>query len=69
MDISTKKLVFDSQKKGIKITGTTYTLPSGVIASGKSYYWYMNSYNSAGWGGNSVNFYFKTQKTLKLPFP
>ena len=60
-DIATKSLVFDSQAKKINITGTTYTLPQGVLAWGKKYYWYMNTHNSAGWGSNSSVLYFQTQ--------
>lgn len=63
-DIATKSLIFDSKAKGIQLKGTNYTLPSQVLQWGKSYYWYMNSYNSAGWGSNSTPLYFQTQ-TLK----
>ena len=61
VDVANKSIVFDSQIKGIKITQTAYTLPSGVLAWGKSYYWYMNSHSSAGWGSNSASSYFQTQ--------
>lgn len=61
VDIATKSIVFNSQAKKINITGTAYTLPSGVLVWGKSYYWYMNSHNSAGWGSNSAFLYFQTQ--------
>ena len=61
LDISTKSIVFNSQAGNINITGTEYALPSGVLAWGKSYYWYMNSFNSAGWGNYSAPLYFQTQ--------
>jgi len=61
VDIANQNIVFDSQTRNIKITQTVYTLPSGVLAWGKSYRWYMNSHNSAGWGSNSASLYFKIQ--------
>ena len=61
LDISTKSIVFNSQTENINITGTAYALPSGVLAWGKSYYWYMNSFNSAGGGNYSAPLYFQTQ--------
>ncbi len=61
VDIVTKSIIFSSQVKKINITGTAYTLPSGILVWGKSYYWYMNTHNNAGWGNNSASLYFQTQ--------
>jgi len=70
-DLATDTLVFDSQARGIQITGTSYVLPSGVLQWGKPYRWNMNSHNSAGWGSYSGVLYFQTAPppapTLKWP--
>ncbi|MFZ3167619.1 MAG: hypothetical protein WA130_08390, partial [Candidatus Methanoperedens sp.] len=48
-DLDTGSLIFDSQARGISLTGTSYLLPSGILQLGKHYRWDMNSHNSAGW--------------------
>jgi hypothetical protein len=65
-DLATGILVFDSAARGIQITGTSYTLPAGVLEWGKPYRWNMNSHNSAGWGSYSDRLYFQTGQTLMV---
>lgn len=43
-------LLFNSEDRGITITGTSYTLPIGILVNGGEYRWNMKSHNSAGWG-------------------
>ncbi len=59
-DMDSEELVFDSQVRGITITGTSYTLPSGILQWGKHYRWNMNSHNEASWGEFSPPLYFYT---------
>ncbi|MBI2583831.1 MAG: peptidoglycan DD-metalloendopeptidase family protein [Candidatus Aenigmarchaeota archaeon] len=49
----TNELVFDSEARGIQITGSSYTLPNGILYGGFNYRWNMKSYNSAGASGIS----------------
>ncbi len=44
------------------ITGTSFTLPKGLLAAGKSYRWNVKTHTRAGWGKPSRSFYF-TVKT------
>ena len=53
-------LVFDSESDYGNISGTSITLPSGILSPGVKYYWNMRSYNSAGWGSFSSSWYFTT---------
>ena len=57
-DTDTNTLIFDSRARGITITGTSYTLPSGVLQWGGNYRWNMNSHNEAGWGEYCPPLYF-----------
>lgn len=64
-DLATDTRVFDSQERGITITGTSYSMPSGVLEWGKSYRWNMNSYNtSGGWGDYSERLYFQVASAM-----
>ena len=58
-DLNSNTLVFDSPSRGISITGTQYTLPSGVLENGKKYRWDMTSHSSVGWGSYSSPLYFQ----------
>jgi len=45
-----------------QIYGSSITVPSGVLESGKKYRWNMQSYNSAGWSEEvSILLYFQTE--------
>jgi len=59
-DLEEDKLVFDSEERGIKIIGTSYTLPSGILKWGKPYRWNMRSHGATGWGEYSDQLYFFT---------
>lgn len=66
-ELNTDKLVFNSQEKGIQITGISYELPSGILENGKLYRWNMNSYNaSTDWGEVSDALYFHTGACLGI---
>ena len=50
-DIDSNELVFDSENfngRKIKITGTSYTLPSGVLKWGRKYRWNMRAWMEEG---------------------
>jgi len=59
-DMDSNELVFDSQARGMTMTGTSYALSSGILQWGKHYRWNMNSHNEAGWGEFSPPLYFYT---------
>ena len=46
------------------ITGTSHTVPSGVLQSGEKYRWNMQAGNAAGWGPISNTLYFQTPGTV-----
>lgn len=55
-------LIFDSETEyGGPISGTSRTLPSGIVEAGEAYRWNMRAYNDAGWGNFSNRFYFTTR--------
>jgi len=55
-------LIFNSQSRGIRITGTQYTLPPNILHNGKKYRWNMNTHDASGWGiPNTDRFYIHTQ--------
>ncbi|MCL0070782.1 hypothetical protein M1N44_03300 [Dehalococcoidia bacterium] len=60
-DLTTGRLVFDSQARGITITGTSFTLPSGILIDGRNYRWNMRPWNRAGWGGFSPAWEFRVE--------
>ncbi|MCR4417754.1 MAG: T9SS type A sorting domain-containing protein, partial [Ignavibacteria bacterium] len=68
-DMSTNTLVFDSDNSYPNgISGTSFTLPSGILQWGKSYRWNMRSRSSSGWGTQfSSPFYFQTQSQIQPP--
>lgn len=52
---------FDTRGMGITITGTAYTLPSGILQYGEHYRWSIRSFSSTtGLGNSSKLFYFQT---------
>jgi len=53
-------LLFDSEEDvGSPLTGTSYTLPSGILIDGGQYRWNMSTHNSAGYGSpNTSRLYF-----------
>ena len=68
-DLTTNTLVFDSRTRGIPITGSSYTIPEGVLQNGKSYRWNMNSHSAGGWGSYSDRLYFQAPVPLTLLDP
>ncbi|GFP29816.1 putative Ig domain-containing protein [Candidatus Hakubella thermalkaliphila] len=52
-------LVYNPQR----VSGTSLTVPSGVLEPGKQYRWNMQAYNSAGWSELSSILYFQTAPT------
>lgn len=60
VDTASKQIIFNSREMQLNISGTTFTLPANILSWGKTYHWYMNSHNSAGWGEYSANLYFQT---------
>lgn len=43
-----------------QLTGTSFTLPSGILFGGQNYAWQMTATNIAGTSGNSTLFYFES---------
>lgn len=68
-DLDSNTIVFDSRLKGVTVTGTSYTLPTGILENGKSYRWNMNTHSSAGWGSYSDRLYFRAPSPITLPAP
>ncbi|MBI4162622.1 MAG: fibronectin type III domain-containing protein, partial [Candidatus Aenigmarchaeota archaeon] len=60
-DTNTGILVFDSQRDGYYISGTSFMLPSGILQNSGNYRWNMRSHNSAGWGTS-----FSTARTFSV---
>lgn len=64
----TYALIFDSESRAT-ITGSSFTLPAGVLINGQSYRWNMRAKNSAGWATIYASpFYFEVS-TMQLPGP
>ena len=59
-DLTTNVLVFNSKDRCLNITGSSYSLPSGILKTGRAYLWYMTSQNSAGLGYYGKLHYFQT---------
>jgi hypothetical protein len=66
-DTVTGVLVFDSEARGISLTGTSYTLPSGILVEGRLYRWNMRAGNAAGWGPFSTAWTFTTRGPVVTP--
>jgi hypothetical protein len=49
------------------LTGTSFTLPSGVLEDGERYFWYMRSYGSWGESAYSSGLYFSVGPPPALP--
>ncbi len=49
------------------LTGTSFTLPTGVLKYGKRYRWNMQAGNEAGWSDVSVSLYFRTPSAPEPP--
>lgn len=66
----TYQLVFDSQARGVAISGETnsYDLPANILATGNQYRWNLNAHNINGWGAYSTRLYF-TITTANVPNP
>lgn len=62
-----ENLVFDSEVDYGILTGTSLTLPSGILNNDVTYYWNMRSHNSAGWGDFSTSWYFTTESAPNNP--
>ncbi len=65
---STYDLVFNSETAvGQPITGTTYTLPAGILQTNAQYRWNMTSHNIAGYGtANTFRTYFQVAATVTV---
>lgn len=50
-----------------QLTGTSYTLPTGLLFKGQSYCWQMTATNISGTSANSGVFYFQTPGTYSPP--
>ncbi len=57
----TNALVFDSERDGYTITGSSFNIPSGILQNNGNYRWNMRSHNSAGWGTT-----FSTVRTFSI---
>jgi hypothetical protein len=55
----TSNIVYNPQQ----VYGSSTTIPSGVLESGKKYRWNMQAYNNAGWSGISETLYFQTESS------
>ena len=61
-------LVFDSETDYGTITGTSFTISSGFLASGQEYRWNMMAHNAGGWSNLSSRLYFQVN-TVSAPPP
>jgi S1-C subfamily serine protease len=50
----------DSQVLNVVITGTSYTVPAGKLEAGAVYTWNVSAGTATGWGGWTMDRYFKT---------
>jgi hypothetical protein len=64
----TYDLIFNSETSpGQPITGTSYTLPSGILQLKAQYRWNMSSHNPAGYGtANTFRTYFQTNQQVTI---
>ena len=59
-DIASSEMVYATGEQ--PLYGTSLELPGGILENGKSYWWNMNSYNSAGWNPEcSIHWKFTVQ--------
>lgn len=59
----TSNIIYNPQQ----ITGSSITVPSGVLEGGKKYRWNMRAHNSAGFSDYSINLYFQTETNIVPP--
>jgi S1-C subfamily serine protease len=50
----------DSQVLNVVVTGTSYTVPAGTLEAGAVYTWNVSAGTATGWGGWTMDRYFKT---------
>nr|MBA4365409.1 hypothetical protein [Coprothermobacter sp.] len=50
----------DSQVLNVVVTGTSYTVPTGKLEAGAVYTWNVSAGTATGWGGWTMDRYFKT---------
>ncbi|MFA4953889.1 MAG: trypsin-like peptidase domain-containing protein [Patescibacteria group bacterium] len=50
----------DSQVLNVVVTGTSYTVPAGKLEAGAVYTWNVSAGTATGWGGWTMDRYFKT---------
>jgi len=50
----------DSEILNVVVTGTSYTIPAGTLEAGAVYTWNVSAGTATGWGGWTMDRYFKT---------
>jgi S1-C subfamily serine protease len=50
----------DSEILNVAVTGTSYTVPAGTLEAGAVYTWNVSTGTATGWGGWTMDRYFKT---------
>lgn len=57
----------DTVFKADDVTGTSLTLPGGILIDGEEYRWFMRAHNSAGWSDPSARFSFRVELPAQKP--
>jgi general secretion pathway protein D len=57
----------DTVFKADGVTGTSLTLPGGILIDGEEYRWFMRAHNSAGWSDPSARFSFRVELPAQKP--